>query len=77
MMGGRRRVPFSLLLSIQALAKGAAFGAMADQYVFGDCTSSKVYIAALNGTRDDIAGTRARVPQCVVCCHAGTQQRRD
>jgi len=36
---------------------GAAFGAMAGDYVFGDCTSSDVYLATLNGTRDDIVGT--------------------
>ncbi|HLY36599.1 MAG TPA: PQQ-dependent sugar dehydrogenase [Candidatus Binatia bacterium] len=36
---------------------GAAFGAMAGDYVFGDCTSSDVYLAMPNGTRDDIAGT--------------------
>ncbi len=36
---------------------GAAFGAMAGDYVFGDCTSSDIYIATPNGTRDDIAGT--------------------
>jgi len=36
---------------------GAAFGAMAGDYVFGDCTSSDVYLATPNGTRDNITGT--------------------
>src|SRR5262249_37689886 len=36
---------------------GAAFGALAGQYVFGDCTSSTVYLATVNGTRDGTVGT--------------------
>jgi glucose/arabinose dehydrogenase len=40
---------------------GSAFGAMSGDYVFGDCTSSNVYIADVNGPRDDIVGTPALV----------------
>jgi hypothetical protein len=40
---------------------GAAFGAMSGEYVFGDCTSSNVYLATVNGTRDDITGTPALI----------------
>jgi glucose/arabinose dehydrogenase len=34
---------------------GNSFGGLEDNYFFGDCTSSKLYYAAPNGTRDDIA----------------------
>jgi glucose/arabinose dehydrogenase len=40
---------------------GGAFAAMAGDYVFGDCTSSDVYIVPLNGTRDGFGGTPALV----------------
>jgi glucose/arabinose dehydrogenase len=33
---------------------GAGFGGLDDDYFFGDCTSSKLYHATPNGTRDDI-----------------------
>jgi glucose/arabinose dehydrogenase len=36
---------------------GPAFGAMAGDYVFGDCTSSDVYIVPVNGPRDGFSGT--------------------
>jgi glucose/arabinose dehydrogenase len=36
---------------------GAAFGAHAGEYVFGDCTSNAVYRATLTPSRDDITGT--------------------
>jgi glucose/arabinose dehydrogenase len=38
---------------------GAAFGALTGSYVFGDFASSNVYLAAVNGTRDDIVGSPA------------------
>jgi glucose/arabinose dehydrogenase len=40
---------------------GSAFGSMAGDYVFGDCTSSKIYRFALNATRDGFAGTPALI----------------
>ncbi len=40
---------------------GAAFGALTDDYVFGDFTSSTVYLATVNGTRDDIVGAPATI----------------
>ena len=37
---------------------GAAFGALSSgNYVFGDCTSSNVYLATVNGTRDGFTGS--------------------
>ncbi len=36
---------------------GAAFGALSGNYVFGDCTSSNVYLATVNGTRDGFTGS--------------------
>jgi glucose/arabinose dehydrogenase len=36
---------------------GAAFGPLSGNYVFGDCTSSDVYLATVNGTRDGFTGT--------------------
>ncbi len=36
---------------------GAAFGALENDYFFGDCTSSNVFHAVVNGTRDGIVGT--------------------
>ena len=36
---------------------GSALGAFDGQYFFGDCNSSNVYKAVVNGTRDDIVGT--------------------
>lgn len=40
---------------------GAAFGALAGEYVFADFASSNVYLADVNGTRDDIVGTPATI----------------
>jgi glucose/arabinose dehydrogenase len=40
---------------------GAAFGALTGSYVFGDFGASNVYLATLNGTRDDIVGTPATI----------------
>ena len=36
---------------------GTAFGALSGNYVFGDCTSSNVYLATVNGTRDGFTGS--------------------
>jgi glucose/arabinose dehydrogenase len=36
---------------------GAAFGTLADDYVFADFASNTVYLATVNGPRDDIVGT--------------------
>jgi glucose/arabinose dehydrogenase len=41
---------------------GASFGAFDGDYFFGDCNSSTVYHAVVNGTRDGIVGT----PETVV-----------
>jgi len=40
---------------------GAAFGAAAGDYVFGDCVASNVYLATPTGTRTGIAGTPATI----------------
>ena len=40
---------------------GSAFGSMAGQYVFGDCTSSNIYRLALNAARDGFTGSAAEV----------------
>jgi hypothetical protein len=40
---------------------GAAFGALTGHYVFGDFSASNVYLATVNGTRDDIVGTPATI----------------
>jgi glucose/arabinose dehydrogenase len=40
---------------------GSAFGSMAGQYVFGDCTSSKIYRLPLNVARDGFAGSAVEV----------------
>jgi len=40
---------------------GSAFGTLAGDYVFGDCTSSDVYHATPNAMRNDLAGTPALV----------------
>ena len=40
---------------------GAAFGGLAGDYVFGDCTSDVVYHATVNGPRNDLVGTPATV----------------
>jgi glucose/arabinose dehydrogenase len=40
---------------------GAAFGGQSGRYTFGDCVSSNVYLATLNGTRDGIVGTPATI----------------
>jgi glucose/arabinose dehydrogenase len=50
---------------------GASFGGLDDHYFFGDCTSSRLYSAAPNGTRDGIATpslflTGADVPSDVI-----------
>jgi glucose/arabinose dehydrogenase len=36
---------------------GVAFGPYANDYFFGDCNSSNIYHATMNGTRDNIVGT--------------------
>ena len=46
---------------------GAAFATRAGDYVFGDCTSSDVYIAPVNGTRDGFSGAPS-----LVSSNAGT-----
>ena len=38
---------------------GAAYGALAGNYVFGDFITNRVYLATVNGTRDDIVGIPA------------------
>jgi uncharacterized metal-binding protein len=40
---------------------GSAFGSMAGQYIFGDCTSSNIYRLPLNMARDGFAGPAAEV----------------
>jgi len=40
---------------------GAAFGSLSGNYVFGDCTSSDVYLATVNGTRNGFTGSPSLV----------------
>ncbi len=44
---------------------GSAFGSMAGQYIFGDCTSSIIYRLPLNMTRDGFSGSAAMVSTAV------------
>ena len=55
---GRNSGPSSLgTCLIGGSFAGAAFGALSGNYVFGDCTSSNVYLATVNGTRDGFTGS--------------------
>lgn len=54
---GENTAPPSLGSSITGGAfAGSAFGAFAGSYVFGDYTGNTVYLAIVNGTRDDVVG---------------------
>src|SRR5262249_14988856 len=46
---------------------GSAFGPLAGDYVFGDCSSSIIYRATPNTARDGLAGTPT-----AIATHAGT-----